>query len=96
MDPKTYCIDSGDVLYILVWREPEFTRLVKVSSNGKITLPLIWDVQAAGVTPAELQRVLTEKLAGYMARPQVSVTVQEMRRTKEKKGQPEKPPERIA
>jgi polysaccharide export outer membrane protein len=88
VDPKTYCIESSDVLYVLVWREPEFTRLVSVRSNGKITLPMIWDVQAAGITPAELQRVLIEKLAPYVERPDVRVTVQEIGRTKEKKSSP--------
>jgi polysaccharide export outer membrane protein len=85
VDPKTYCIETGDVLYVLVWREPEFTRLVSVSSDGKIAMPQIWDVQAAGITPLELKKILTQRLAPYVDHPDVTVTVQEVRRNKEKK-----------
>jgi len=79
VDPNKYSIGAEDVLYILVWREADFTRLVAVRPDGKITMPLIGDMQAAGMTPIQLTKDLTEKLSNYVNRPDVTVTVQEVR-----------------
>ena len=73
-DP-TYVIGEQDVLDISVWKEGEVTRQVPVRPDGKISLPLISDVQAAGLTPMQLATVITERLRKYLADPQVTVTV---------------------
>ena len=82
MDPNKYIIGAEDVLYVQVWREPDFTRPVAVRPDGKITMPLIGEIQAAGETPMQLTKVLTEKLGNYVNRPDVTVTVQEVRSKK--------------
>jgi polysaccharide export outer membrane protein len=73
-DPA-YVIGSQDVLDINVWKEPDMTRIVPVRPDGKITLPLINDVQAAGSTPQQLAATVTEKLRKYITEPQVTVIV---------------------
>jgi polysaccharide export outer membrane protein len=51
VDPKTFVIGALDVLFIKVWREPELSGSVAVRPDGKITLPLVGDIDAAGYTP---------------------------------------------
>lgn len=70
-----YVIGEDDQLNISVWKEPEITRTVPVRPDGKISLPLINDVQAAGLTPSQLAMVITEKLRKFLAEPQVTVIV---------------------
>ena len=70
-----YKIGAQDVLQIDVWKEAEITRSVPVRPDGKITLPLLNDVQAAGLTPMELAGVIRGELKKYINEPQVSVTV---------------------
>ncbi len=70
-----YVIGAEDVLNISVWKEPEVTRTVPVRPDGKISLPLINDIQAAGLTPAQLTGLITEKLNKYFTDPQVTVIV---------------------
>lgn len=82
VDPNKYSIGAEDVLYIQVWRELDFTKMVAVRPDGKITMPLIGDMQAAGLTPVQLTKDLTEKLSNYVNRPDVTVTVQEVRSKK--------------
>lgn len=82
VDPNKYSIGAEDVLYIGVWREPDFSGLKGVRPDGKITMPLIGDMQAAGLTPIQLTKDLTEKLSNYVNRPDVTVTVQEVRSKK--------------
>ena len=82
VDPNKYSIGAEDVLYVLVWREPDFTKMVMVRPDGKITMPLIGDLPAAGMTPVQLTKDLTEKLSNYVNRPDVTVTVQEVRSKK--------------
>ena len=73
---KTYIIGPSDVLEVLVWREPNISRAdVVVRPDGKISLPLLDDVQAAGLTPMELKRRITAKLAEYIEAPQVYIMV---------------------
>lgn len=73
-DPN-YVIGAQDVLDISVWKEPEVSRVVPVRPDGKISLPLLNDVQAAGLTPAALAAQITESLKKYVTNPQVTVIV---------------------
>src|ERR1700723_3149102 len=70
-----YIIGPQDVLDISVWKEPEVSRVVPVRPDGKISLPLLNDVQAAGLTPAALAAQITESLKKYLTNPQVTVIV---------------------
>lgn len=70
-----YKIGPQDMLQIDVWKEPEITRLVPVRPDGKITMPLLNDVQAAGLTPMELAAVISDGLKKYINNPQVTVSV---------------------
>lgn len=76
-DP-TYKIGAQDVLKVDVWREEQLTRIVPVRPDGKITLPLLNDVQAVGLTPMELAGAIREELKKYITNPQVTVTVTEI------------------
>lgn len=76
-DP-TYKIGAQDVIRIDVWREDQLTRTVPVRPDGKITLPLLNDVQAAGLTPMELAGNLREELKKFITNPQVTVSVTEI------------------
>jgi polysaccharide biosynthesis/export protein len=71
----TYVIGPEDVLTIDVWKEKELSGPVPVRPDGKISLPLLNDVQAAGLTPMQLMSSLTEKLKTYVSDPTVTVTV---------------------
>jgi len=73
-DPA-YVIGPEDVLDINVWKEPDMTRVVPVRPDGKISLPLINDVQAAGSTPQQLASTVTDKLRKFLTDPQVTVIV---------------------
>jgi len=75
---EEYKIGPQDVLRIDVWKEAELTRTVPVRPDGKISLPLLNDVQAAGLTPSQLASVLTEGLKKFINAPQVTVTVSEI------------------
>ncbi len=74
LDPS-YVIGEEDQLNINVWKEPEITRTVPVRPDGKISLPLINDVQASGLTPSQLALSITERLRKFIAEPQVTVIV---------------------
>ena len=73
-----YRIGPEDVLDIAVWNNTAISRTVPVRPDGKISLPLLNDVQAAGLTPMQLRDVLIKKLAEYMPTPEVSVIVREV------------------
>ncbi len=71
-----YRIGSGDILSIVTWKEPDFSREeVLVRIDGKITFPLLDDIQAAGRTAMELKAAVEERLKDYVASPVVTVTV---------------------
>jgi polysaccharide biosynthesis/export protein len=70
-----YVIGPEDVLHIQVWKETDLTATLPVRPDGKISLPLLNDVQAAGLTPEKLAETLTEKLKKYIADPRVTVVV---------------------
>jgi polysaccharide export outer membrane protein len=74
-DDPNYVIGAQDVLDVSVWKEPEVSRLVPVRPDGKISLPLLNDVQAAGLTPSQLAAQLTNSLKKFVANPQVTVIV---------------------
>jgi len=76
-DPN-YSIAPDDVLTIDVWKEPEISRTVPVRRDGKISLPLLNDVQAAGLTPTQLGSEIVEKLRATIVHPQVTVIVAQM------------------
>jgi polysaccharide export outer membrane protein len=77
-DPGEYRIGREDVLEVVVWHEPELTRVVPVRPDGRISLPLAGEVEAAGKTPAELQAGLTKALAPYIQDSAVAVLVREI------------------
>jgi polysaccharide biosynthesis/export protein len=73
-----YKIGAQDVLRIDVWKEDQLSRVVPVRPDGKLTLPLLNDVQAVGLTPMQLAGVLSEGLKKYINNPQVTVTITEI------------------
>jgi polysaccharide export outer membrane protein len=70
-----YVIGPEDVLHIAVWKESDLSATLPVRPDGKISLPLLNDVQAAGMTPQQLSESLTIKLKKYIADPRVTVVV---------------------
>lgn len=74
----TYVIGPEDTLYVNVWKEPDLTATLPVRADGMISLPLLNDVQAAGLTPMQLAVSITDKLKKYVADPRVTVTVTQM------------------
>jgi polysaccharide export outer membrane protein len=73
-----YRIGPADVLDIAVWNNPAISRSTPVRPDGMISLPLLNDVQAAGLTPMALRDVIAKKLAEYLPNPEVSVIVREV------------------
>jgi polysaccharide export outer membrane protein len=73
-----YVIGADDNLHISVWKEQELTNSLPVRPDGKISMPLLNDVQAAGLTPMQLAASLTEKLKKFIADPRVTVVVTQM------------------
>jgi len=73
-----YVIGPQDVLHIAVWKEADLTATLPVRPDGKISLPLLDDVQASGLTPKQLADSVTEKLKKYIADPRVTVVVTEI------------------
>jgi polysaccharide export outer membrane protein len=82
VDPGKYQIGAEDLLFIRVWREPDFTLPVAVRPDGKITMPLIGEVRAAGQTPLQLTAALQQMLTQYLNNPDVNVFVTEVRSKK--------------
>ncbi len=74
----TFVIGNDDVLAISVWKEPDVSRSVPVRSDGKISLPLVGEVQASGRTPLKLEQDIAAKLQNYISEPQVTVIVQQI------------------
>lgn len=78
----TYVIGADDVLAINVWKEPEVSRSVPVRSDGKISLPLVGELQAAGRTPRQLEEGIKQRLQNYISEPEVTVIVQDSKSQK--------------
>ncbi len=76
-DSNEYIIGPEDVLNIHVWKEESMSKTVPVRIDGKISLPLADDIQAAGLTPQQLKNVITDRLKGFIESPAVTVTVME-------------------
>lgn len=77
-----FVIGTGDVLAVNVWKEAEISRVVPVRSDGRISLPLIGELQAGGRTPKQLEVEVATKLKDYVSEPEVTVIVQEIRSQK--------------
>jgi polysaccharide biosynthesis/export protein len=75
VDPTSFKIGPEDVLFVQVWREPDFTRQVMVRPDGKITMPLIGEIAAADLTPDQLTVSLVKSLGEYLNKPEVLVSV---------------------
>lgn len=73
-----FVIGDDDVLAINVWKEPDISRSIPVRSDGKISLPLIGEVQAAGLTPLKLEQDIAAKLQNFISQPEVTVMVQQI------------------
>jgi len=71
----SYLIGADDVLLISVWKEPDLTITLPVRPDGNISMPLLNDVPAAGLSPTQLAASITEKLKRYVADPRVTVIV---------------------
>jgi len=76
--PGDYTIGPEDLLYVGVWKNEALSRQVPVRPDGMISIPLLNDVRAAGLTPMQLRDVLVRRLSDYMPDPEVSVIVQEV------------------
>jgi polysaccharide export outer membrane protein len=74
-DDPTYVIGPEDMLGIAVWKEPDFSSTVPVRPDGKISMPLLGDIEASGKTPTQLAEDLTVKLKKYIDDPRVTVVV---------------------
>jgi polysaccharide export outer membrane protein len=79
---ENFIIGNDDLLAISVWKEPELTKSVPVRSDGKISLPLVGELQATGRSPLQLELDITEKLKNFITTPEVTVIVQEVRSRK--------------
>jgi len=79
VDNKTYVIGENDVLDIDVWKEKEISRAIPVRPDGKISLPLIGEIQASGMTPLQLQDDIAQRLKSFLANPAVTVIVTDPR-----------------
>jgi polysaccharide export outer membrane protein len=75
IDPKSYVIGAEDILKISIWREPDLSKMVGVRPDGKITMNLIGDVQAAGLTPERLGAQLREAYSEKVRNPEITVEV---------------------
>ncbi|HNP15629.1 MAG TPA: polysaccharide biosynthesis/export family protein [Terrimesophilobacter sp.] len=77
LDRESYVIGPDDTIQVVVWKNEELSVTVPVRPDGRISVPLVDDVQAEGLTPEELKEVLTESLAEYVTAPDVTVIVLE-------------------
>lgn len=74
----TFVIGNDDVLAVSVWKEPDISKSVPVRSDGKISLPLVGEVEAAGQTPLKLEQEIASRLKSYISEPEVTVIVQQI------------------
>jgi polysaccharide biosynthesis/export protein len=75
---NTFVIGNDDHLAINVWKEPDLSRSIPVRSDGKISLPLVGEVQAAGRTPLQLEEEIGSRLKSYITDPEVTVIVEQI------------------
>ncbi len=74
----SFVIGNDDLLAINVWKEPDISRSIPVRSDGKISLPLAGEIQAAGRTPLKLEQDIAARLKNYISEPEVTVIVQQI------------------
>lgn len=79
VDSKAYVIGENDLLDIDVWKQKEISRTIPVRPDGKISLPLVGQIQASGLTPLQLQANITRRLKKYIENPDVTVIVDDPR-----------------
>lgn len=79
VDSQTYVIGESDILDVDVWKEKEVSRTIPVRPDGKISLPLIGEIQASGMTPLQLQKDIAQRLKAFLANPEVTVIVTDPR-----------------
>src|SRR5579864_8335726 len=79
---EEFVIGPGDVLAINVWKETDISKVIPVRSDGRISLPLIGELQSSGQTPKQLEAEITKRLKDFVADPSVTVVVQEIRSQK--------------
>jgi len=75
----SYIIEANDILEVFVWKEPDLSRSVLVRPDGFISFPLVQDLKAAGITPAQLKANLEERLQEFLTAPNVTVIVDQIR-----------------
>ena len=75
---NSFVIGNDDVLAVNVWKEPEVSRSIPVRSDGKISLPLVGELQAAGETPLKLEQAIAARLKNFIEEPEVTVIVQQI------------------
>lgn len=78
VDSNSYKVGPADVLNIRVWNEAQFSGPVSVHQDGKITLPLVGDLDAGGLTPVQIEQNVAKALTKYVVKPLVTVTVQDV------------------
>ncbi|HYG63918.1 MAG TPA: polysaccharide biosynthesis/export family protein [Thermoanaerobaculia bacterium] len=76
--PNAYAIGIGDVVEISVWKNPDLTTTVPVRPDGRISVPLLGDLQAAGMTPLALRQTITDRYKEFVTAPGVSVVIKEI------------------
>jgi polysaccharide export outer membrane protein len=76
--PNAYAIGVGDVIEISVWKSPELSVSVPVRPDGRVSVPLLGDIQAAGMTPLALKEQLALDFKKYVTAPEVSVVIKEI------------------
>lgn len=75
---STYVIGGTDIITVSVWKEPDFSMNIVVRPDGMISMPLLGDIKAEGLTPVQLSMVLAEKLRKYVNDPQVTIIVNQI------------------
>lgn len=76
--PSEFLLGSEDQIEINVWKNPDLSRVTLIRPDGYVSMPIIGDVQAAGLTAEALAAQITERLKGYIQNPSVSVNVKEL------------------
>ena len=75
IDPNAYVIGAEDVLYVRVWKDADLSGMVDVRPDGMISMQLVGEIKAAGMTPEQLTKVLAERLSATHKHPEVNVQV---------------------
>ena len=78
LKPAPFVLGSGDLLRIFVWDHPSLSLKIPINPNGSVNYPLIWKINAAGLTETGLEEIISKKLAEHIKNPQVTVTLMEV------------------